>query len=123
MQKTLFLSIFLFSLLSCSSNVDNIEKDPIIENWYIADEKHPCSKEYTTTFTENGIYTTQNFEVTPNGSCSSLNTITAKWEKKSDNNYIMTINNEAPEVFVVKFSDNNNTFVVNLGKELTYKRK
>ena len=134
MKKLLILSITLFSLFSCSSDDENIEKDPLIGTWYFFSENgkevDDCNKKSTAIISEKGDFTATNYgnQDNPNA-CVIENINNGTWVSKKNNKYELK-NNKSGSITIhtITFSDNKNTFksevIVDNTKEIaTFKRK
>ncbi|WP_420553082.1 lipocalin family protein [Tenacibaculum aiptasiae] len=131
MKKILFLSIALFSLISCSSN-DEDSLDPFIGTWYLFSinnqEVSDCLKNNTVNILENGNLTFTSYDLI-NNVCKVDDTGSSTWKNKGGGNYGITTKGTTIErINKVLFSNNNNTFTYtetnnSTAETSTYKRK
>lgn len=108
-KKLLILSITILSLISCSSNDDNL--DPIIGTWYKFSEEgiesSDCEKKTTVTFNENSNFKSISYESIDN-ECIKEDEYSSNWKNKGSGVYSTGTGNEATDA-TVSFSDSNNT--------------
>ncbi len=132
MKKLLILSIAFFSLLSCSSNEENL--DPFIGTWHFFSidnkEVNDCLKKNTFIILENGNATYLDHDSKDNGDCIPYEIKKSTWKNKGGGNYALIGEGETEEsIQKVTFSNNNNTWSITEkadsgeGKVIMYKRK
>lgn len=106
MKKILILSIAFFSLLSCSSNDDNIEKDPLIGTWYFfsrgGNEVDDCTKKTEFIFNEDRTFSTVSYS-TAIDICSKEEDSTGKWSSLGNQTYTIKLDNST-KVVEIKFN-------------------
>ncbi|WP_422091590.1 lipocalin family protein [Tenacibaculum ovolyticum] len=131
MKRLLILSITILTLISCSSNDDNL--DPFIGTWSFSavdgTEADECSQKTTLTILENGNFINDHYELIDD-KCELENTNKGTWINRSGGNYGITQDGSTKEsVNKVTFTNNNNTFSFNETDDdgtveiITYKRK
>ncbi|CAM1366244.1 conserved protein of unknown function [Tenacibaculum soleae] len=131
MKRLLILSITILTLISCSSNDDNL--DPFIGTWSFSavdgTEVDECSQKTTLTILENGNFINDHYELIDD-KCELENTNKGTWINRSGGNYGITQDGNTKEsVNKVTFTNNNNTFSFNETDDdgtveiITYKRK
>ncbi|OCK42429.1 hypothetical protein BA195_09630 [Tenacibaculum soleae] len=131
MKRLLILSITILTLISCSSNDDNL--DPFIGTWSFSavdgTEVDECSQKTTLTILENGNFINDHYELIDD-KCELENTNKGTWINRSGGNYGITQDGSTKEsVNKVTFTNNNNTFSFNETDDdgtveiITYKRK
>lgn len=122
MKKLLYLFIAATILVSCSSDDDDINLDPIIGKWQQEsillngmEQASDCEKKSTISFLENGTTTSVSFIDEGNG-CKS-ETDSSTWVNIGNTTY--KVGNDAEDVAVkLNFSENNTLFSATMTEEI-----